>query len=107
MWGEKMDIDQLQLTENDIYEKDFKTSFRGYNQKEVDGYLDTIIKDYGMFRQEIERLTQENERLKQQSDETHTRTSPPNHQVNYDILKRLSSLEKAVFGKKTADADQE
>ncbi len=81
-------------------EKSFKTSMRGYNQEEVDEYLDVIIQDYEFFQEEIIRLQQENDRLKKQSDNTRIRPSTSNHQVNYDILKRLSNLEKAVFGKK-------
>jgi DivIVA domain-containing protein len=99
-----------QLKGKDILEKDFKTTMRGYNQEEVDEFLDIIIKDYDIFRQEIERLQQENNRLRQSTHEQqHTRTrqaqtqSAP--QVNYDVLKRLSNLEKAVFGKKFADSD--
>ncbi|GAB3802531.1 cell division regulator GpsB [Virgibacillus kimchii] len=97
-----------QLTGKDILEKDFKTTMRGYNQEEVDEFLDIIIKDYDTFRQEIERLQQENMRLKKSSHEqTRTRQTPsqPAPQVNYDVLKRLSNLEKAVFGKKFADSD--
>ncbi|ENH97305.1 hypothetical protein J416_04783 [Gracilibacillus halophilus YIM-C55.5] len=88
-----------QLTGKDILEKNFKTSMRGYNQEEVDEFLDMIIQDYEYFQQEIHQLKQENDRMKKQS-ETRMRTTPSNHQVNYDILKRLSNLEKAVFGKK-------
>ncbi|WP_099158322.1 cell division regulator GpsB [Virgibacillus ndiopensis] len=100
-----MAFNQIQLNGKDILEKNFKTAMRGYNQEEVDEFLDTIIQDYEAFEQEIDRLKQENERLKKQSDQTRTRSTAPNHQVNYDILKRLSNLEKAVFGKKYADAD--
>ncbi|WP_188453899.1 cell division regulator GpsB [Virgibacillus oceani] len=100
-----MAFNQIQLSGKDILEKNFKTAMRGYNQEEVDEFLDTIIQDYEAFGQEIERLRQENERLKKHSDQTRTRSATPNHQVNYDILKRLSNLEKAVFGKKYADAD--
>ncbi|SDJ68154.1 cell division regulator GpsB [Sediminibacillus albus] len=100
-----MGLDRIQLSGKDILEKNFKTAMRGYNQEEVDEYLDTIIQDYEAYQQEIERLRQENERLKRQSDPSRTRTAPTNHQVNYDILKRVSNLEKAVFGKKYADAD--
>ncbi|KAB8138446.1 cell division regulator GpsB [Gracilibacillus oryzae] len=88
-----------QLIGKDILEKNFKTSMRGYNQEEVDEYLDTIIQDYEYFQQEISRLRQENDRLKKNS-ETRLRSTTSNHQVNYDILKRLSNLEKAVFGRK-------
>ncbi|MYL32798.1 cell division regulator GpsB [Pontibacillus yanchengensis] len=99
-----MGLDRIQLTGKEILDKDFKTAIRGYNQEEVDQYLDTIIQDYEAFHQEIERLKQENERLKKQSDQT-TRTRQPSAtgQVNYDILQRVSNLEKAVFGRKYAD----
>ncbi|MDX8046164.1 cell division regulator GpsB [Gracilibacillus sp. S3-1-1] len=89
-----------QLIGKDILEKNFKTAMRGYNQEEVDEYLDVIIQDYEYFLEEITRLQQENDRLKKQSDHNRARPNPSNHQVNYDILKRLSNLEKAVFGNK-------
>ncbi|MCM3738899.1 cell division regulator GpsB [Oceanobacillus luteolus] len=104
-----MSFDQTQLNAKDIYEKDFKTEFRGYSQKEVDEFLDVIIQDYDAFQQEIQRLKQENERLKRTSeDHQHTRIRPPqqNTQVNYDVLKRLSNLEKAVFGKKVSSSTE-
>ncbi|MDL4840846.1 cell division regulator GpsB [Aquibacillus rhizosphaerae] len=101
-----MTIERTQLNAKDILEKNFKTSMRGYNQEEVDEFLDAVIQDYESFSQEIERLRQENERLKKQTDSSATRTRPSasSHQVNYDVLKRLSNLEKAVFGKKYADS---
>lgn len=101
-----MSIRQERLNSKDILEKDFKTSMRGYNQIEVDEFLDKIIKDYDSFQQEIERLKLENDRLRKQTQQ-HARTrtvNQPNHQVNYDVLKRLSNLEKEVFGKKYADS---
>ncbi|WP_112181147.1 cell division regulator GpsB [Paraliobacillus zengyii] len=94
-----------QLKTKDILDKDFKTSMRGYNQEEVDEFLDVIIQDYERFANEIAKLRQENDRIKKQTtDQTRTRPSTSNHQVNYDILKRLSNLEKSVFGKKYADS---
>ena len=96
--------DRIQLNGKDILEKNFKTAMRGYHQEEVDEFLDIVIQDYEIFQQEIERLKQENERLKQQADTPRTKTPAANHQVNYDILKRVSNLEKAVFGKKFADS---
>ncbi|MEW9674747.1 cell division regulator GpsB [Lentibacillus sp. L22] len=100
-----MNSNRIQLTGKEILEKNFKTAMRGYNQEEVDEFLDTIIQDYDAFQQEIERLEQENERLQQQTDQPKTRTQTPNHQVNYDILKRVSNLEKAVFGKKYVESE--
>ncbi|WP_186577765.1 cell division regulator GpsB [Aquibacillus kalidii] len=98
-----MALERIQLHAKDILEKSFKTSMRGYNQEEVDEFLDTVIQDYESFNLEIDRLKQENDRLRKQSDQTRSRPATSNHQVNYDILKRLSNLEKAVFGKKFAD----
>ncbi|TQS74379.1 cell division regulator GpsB [Ornithinibacillus gellani] len=100
-----MNTNQIQFTGKEILEKDFKTAMRGYNQEEVDEFLDAIIQDYETFQYEIDRLKQENERLRKDSDHVRTRSATPNHQVNYDILKRLSNLEKAVFGKKFANGD--
>ncbi|GGN56248.1 cell division regulator GpsB [Oceanobacillus indicireducens] len=104
-----MSFDQIQLNAKDIYEKDFKAEFRGYSQKEVDEFLDVVIQDYDAFQQEIQRLQQENDRLKKSSaEQQHTRTRAPqqNTQVNYDVLKRLSNLEKAVFGKKVSNSEE-
>ncbi|WP_163969824.1 cell division regulator GpsB [Oceanobacillus halotolerans] len=102
-----MSNNKIQLTGKNILEKEFKTAMRGYHQEEVDEFLDIVIQDYDAFQQEIERLRQENERLKKQkqTETPRTRSATPNHQVNYDILKRLSNLEKAVFGKKVADSE--
>jgi len=103
-----MSLSRIQLSGKDILEKDFKTAMRGYNQEEVDEFLDAIIQDYDIFKQEIDRLQAENEKLRKNksSEQTRTRTPQPTNQVNYDVLKRLSNLEKAVFGKKFADTDE-
>ncbi|SDI98931.1 cell division regulator GpsB [Salimicrobium halophilum] len=116
-----MTEDRFHLTGKEILEKDFKTSMRGYNQEEVDEFLDLVIKDYEQYDELIKDLKAENERLKKsrsvsagqgqvERQETRSRQSTPtnqsnpsNHQVNYDILKRLSNLEKAVFGNRYAD----
>ncbi|MHA6251135.1 cell division regulator GpsB [Oceanobacillus sp. CAU 1775] len=104
-----MNLERIQLTSKDIFDKDFKSTMRGYNPKEVDEFLDIIIQDYDAFNQEIIRLQQENDKLRKNSSEQFTRSRAPqqNTQVNYDVLKRLSNLEKAVFGKKLASADED
>lgn len=107
-----MTEDRFHLTGKEILEKDFKTSMRGYNQEEVDEFLDLVIKDYDQYDEIIKDLKAENERLKrnrssstgsEQEEKQEPRTRQANHQVNYDILKRLSNLEKAVFGNRYAD----
>jgi|SRR5690625_1973294 len=98
-----------QLTPKQILEKDFKTSMRGYNPTEVDEFLDVVIQDYEVFNKEINNLIAENERLLSKLDEASKQqmASRPNTSVqsggsatNFDILKRLSNLERHVFGSK-------
>jgi len=97
------------LSKNEIYEKDFKTSMRGYNQDEVDQFLDDIIKDYEAFENRIQWLEKETERLKKETTTLNEQTrkpqptQPPTGNTNYDILRRLSNLEKHVFGSKLYD----
>ncbi len=100
-----MQDQQIQLTSKEILEKDFKTAMRGYNQEEVDAFLDIVIQDYNAFQRQIDALQNENNQMKknmsnmrQQEPRTQTTQS-----VNYDVLKRLSNLEKEVFGRKYQD----
>ncbi|NIK11027.1 cell division regulator GpsB [Alkalibacillus almallahensis] len=97
-------MDKPQLTNQDILDKEFKTSMRGYNQDEVDEFLDVVIKDYDYFEKEISRLKEEMERITNASSgspqfETTTTTNQSRSQVNADVLQRLSNLEKAVFSR--------
>ena len=97
--------DKIKLTAKDILERDFKTAMRGYKPEDVDQFLDLIIKDYEVFHQEIEDLRQENVKLKKMAESQPTRVTQPTPSAtpgttNFDILKRLSNLEKHVFGSK-------
>ncbi|WP_020059557.1 cell division regulator GpsB [Bacillus sp. 123MFChir2] len=107
--------DKIKLTAKDILEKEFKMGMRGYQQEEVDKFLDLIIKDYEAFHKEVEQLKQQNARLKQELEEQKQKAlsvqvqptpspistpQPVYNNTNTDILKRLSNLEKAVFGSK-------
>lgn len=101
----------------DILQKEFKSSMRGYNISEVDEFLDLIIRDYESFQKDITYLQTENERLRSRVDELTKQAavgkrSPNNSQAgsgvtNFDILKRLSNLEKHVFGSKLEDRNHE
>ncbi len=100
----------VQLSMKQIFEKEFQTSFRGYAKEEVDDFLDIIMKDYDAFQKKIALLESEIERLergeKQPGGEPRaTRTAQQESTVaagttNFDILKRISNLEKHVFGDK-------
>lgn len=97
----RMLADKLKLTAKEILEKEFKTGFRGYKQEEVDKFLDIVIKDYEAMHMTIDEIQQENLRLKKQLEDS-SRRQPvqPAGTTNFDILKRLSNLEKHVFGSK-------
>lgn len=98
---------KLRLTAKEILEKDFKTSMRGYDKDEIDKYLDLIIKDYEAFESELNQVKQENMKLRKEyerlQESQSKQPSPSNGNTNYDILKRLSNLEKHVFGNKLYD----
>ncbi len=101
----KMSQQDIRFTAKEILEKDFKTSMRGYNPDEVDKFLDSIIQDYEAFQNKVASLEQENAQLKREVKKLSERSQrqAPTQTVgstNYDILQRLSNLEKKVFGSK-------
>ena len=105
---------KINLTPDDILEKEFKIDTRGYRLKEVDQFLDLIIEDYQTFiemikksEKEKDELSEEILRLKQKlrdasvSVEIAKASSKEGiNTTNVDILKRLSNLEKVIFGDK-------
>lgn len=108
-----MNKNLINLTPEDILNKEFKIDTRGYRLKEVDQFLDVIIADYQAFNKMILDLQKEREEqieeilnLKQEIRDLKTsveisRSSSNNNENvnNLDILKRLSQLEKIVYGK--------
>jgi len=110
--GEIMYKDKIILTPKEILEKEFKIDARGYRMQEVDKFLDVVIGDYNELFGTIDRLEDEKEqllndimRLKQE-----IRTIKTNLEVakgkgerevtNVDIIRRISQLEKYVYGVK-------
>ena len=108
--------EQFNLSPKDILEKEFKIDTRGYRLKEVDQYLDLIISDYEQFFKilqdkdkekeellnEIMSLKQENRNLKTSLEIAKTEEDEMANTKgvsNVDIMKRLSQLEKIVYGK--------
>ena len=104
--------DKIVLSPEAIYEKEFKIDARGYRPQEVDNFLDIIIKDYSEFirivrgyEKEYQKLREENARLKQQIRQLETElesqesSSSDSGVSNVDLLRRISQLEKFVYGK--------
>ena len=100
----------------DILKKEFKIDTRGYRLKEVDQFLDVIIDDYEQFLNMINTLEKEKAdllaeimALKQElrnsklSMEVVKNNVDNSDVTNVDIIRRLSQLEKMVYGAKTND----
>ena len=100
--------DKRFLTAREILEKDFKIDARGYRPQEVDQFLDMIIKDYVDFEATTKRLVTEIKAL--ESDNAKLKAEIRNlkasldiagstkNVTNVDLLKRISDLEKVVYG---------
>ena len=63
------------LTPLDIHNQEFKRSFRGYNEDEIDEFLDRVVKDY-------EQLYRENVELKETLDRLKTKVEHFQHIEN-------------------------
>lgn len=102
---------KITLMPQDILEKEFKIDTRGYRLKEVDQFLDVIIGDYEQFLNiindlekekadllgEIMSLKQELRNSKMSMEVARANVDVPEVN-NVDILRRLSQLEKLVYG---------
>ena len=107
---------KITLTPQDILEKEFKIDTRGNRLKEVDQFLDIVIGDYEeLFKiiretekekedllQEIMALKQEIRNLKMSIEIAKSGSDDKdvsNSGTNLDVMRRLSQLEKIVYGK--------
>ena len=103
--------DKIYLTPQEILDKEFKIDARGYRPQEVDKYLDMVIRDYTEFigiikrnEKEMKDLREDNAKLKAEirslREQLVAASSSEGSGVNnVDLLKRISQLEKVVFGK--------
>ena len=103
---------KVELSPQDILEKEFKIDTRGYRLKEVDQFLDIVINDYEQFYTmindlekekadllgEIMNLKQEMRNMKMNAEIVRNGSDMP-EVTNVDLLRRLSKLEKMVYGK--------
>ena len=109
---------KISLMPQDILKKEFKIDTRGYRLKEVDQFLDVIIDDYEQFLNIINSLEKEKAdllaeimSLKQELRNSRlsmevVKSNADNSEVtNVDIMRRLSQLEKMVYGLKSKNDD--
>lgn len=103
--------ERLMLSAKDILEKEFKIDTRGYRPQEVDKYLDIVIRDYeemNAILKELDNdkkeLMEENIALKKEIRALKTKLdvlseASSNDGTNADLLRRVSNLEKIIYGK--------
>lgn len=106
--------EKLFLTPQEILEKDFKIDAKGYRPQEVDKFLDMVIRDYTEFANIIKKLQHENKMLVEDNNKlqaeyrklkgiidsaNESSAQSKNNYNNIDLLKRISNLEKIVYGK--------
>lgn len=103
--------ERLMLSPKDILEKEFKIDTRGYRPQEVDKYLDIVIRDYEEMDSILKdldhdkkELIEENIALKKEIRSLRTKldvlSESGNSEVtNADLLRRISNLEKLIYGK--------
>ncbi len=105
--------DKYYLTPQEILEHEFKIDARGYRMQEVDKFLDMVIRDYTEFLRTIKKLEQDNinliednrklqteyRKLQTALDAFQAREETGGSNNNVDVLRRLSNLEKIVYGK--------
>ena len=109
---------KISLTPQDIYEKEFKIDVKGFSVKEVDSFLDQIMDDYKAFGEiirnyelekeqylkEIMNLKQELRNVKMSID---IAKDGKKEVTNLDVLRRISNLEKIVYGKELEKDEDE
>lgn len=63
------------LTPMDIHNKEFTRSFRGYNEDEVDAFLDEVVNDYERLIRERDELRDQVDRLQEEFEEARNRSA--------------------------------
>ncbi|NLC54368.1 MAG: DivIVA domain-containing protein [Erysipelothrix sp.] len=101
--------DILKLSAEKIYEKEFSVEFKGYSPKEIDSFLDTVIKDYQIIDEITDEIIKDNRRLKYEVATLEAeiielkamlKVNDRKPEVsNIDILRRLARLEEIILNK--------
>lgn len=104
-------LEEISLSPQDILEKEFKIDTRGYRPQDVDKYLDTVIEDYTKFVSLLKKLSDENKDLFEENlslkkelritqDKLDLLKITDKEVTNVDLLRRISQLEKLIYGDK-------
>ncbi|HER24001.1 MAG TPA: DivIVA domain-containing protein [Candidatus Atribacteria bacterium] len=100
----------MRITPMDIEQQEFSRSFRGYNEEEVDDFLDKIVKDYEELINENVRLNEEIEKMQEKLKEfgeieENLRSALLNAQKSAEEMKsRVEDEAKAIIEKAKMEA---
>ena len=105
-------MEKVNLSVQEILDKEFSVDFKGYNAADVDGFLDTVLEDYQIYEENvaelmgrIEELEKSLEELKKTNIELESKQkvidlSNTTSYSSVDLLKRVSRLEEEVYKNK-------
>lgn len=105
---------EILLNPDMLYNWEFKVDARGYRPQEVDKVLDMVISDYYAYERLIKEQSNQIENLNNEILELKhkLRNAKANMEIvkkserevtNVDLLRRISELEKIIYGKEDRD----
>lgn len=104
-------MEKLNLTPDEILNKEFETDFKGYNAEQVDLFLDEVLEDYQKMEDNVQQLLDTVAALQEQIKELKAKNielegrkmafdlSNTTSYSSVDVLKRISRLEEIVYNK--------
>ena len=104
-------MEQLNLTPDELLNKEFNVDFKGYSPNEVDSFLDSVLEDYQIMEDNVQELLNEIAKLKEQVKQLTAKNielegkkmafdlSNTTSYSSVDVLKRISRLEEIVYNK--------
>ncbi|MBQ2657431.1 MAG: DivIVA domain-containing protein [Erysipelotrichaceae bacterium] len=104
-------MEKLNLTPEEILNKEFNVDFKGYSPSEVDTFLDTVLEDYQIMEENVQQLLDTINDLQAQVKELTSKNidlegrkvafdlSNTTSYSSVDILKRISRLEEQILNK--------
>lgn len=107
----EINMEKLNLTPEEILNKEFETDFKGYNADQVDLFLDEVLEDYQKMEDNVQQLLDAVATLQEQIKELKAKNielegrkmafdlSNTTSYSSVDVLKRISRLEEIVYNK--------
>ena len=105
-------MEKLNLTPEEILNKQFNVDFKGYDPAEVDAFLDSVLEDYQIMENNVQQLLDTVSSLQEKIKELTSKNieleskkmvfdlSNTTSYSSVDLLKRVSRLEEIVLTKK-------